>query len=80
MLLQIEQLCPEDEFIIYTITTTNIPNGAILYYNLTGEGITPSDIVGNKLSGEFVIQDNEAKVTIGIREDTTVEDEGEINI
>ena len=67
--------CPEDEFIIYTITTTNIPNGAILYYNLTGEGITPSDIVGNKLSGEFVIQDNEAKVTIGIREDTTVEDE-----
>ena len=67
--------CPEDEFIIYTITTTNIPNGAILYYNLTGEGITPSDIVGNKLNGEFVIQDNEAKVTVGIREDSTVEDE-----
>ncbi len=67
--------CPEDEFIIYTITTTNLPNGAILYYNLTGEGITPSDIVGNKLNGEFVIQDNEAKVTVGIREDTTVEDE-----
>lgn len=67
--------CPEDEFIIYTITTTNIPNGSILYYTLTGDGITPSDIVGNKLNGEFVIQDNEANVTIGIREDSTVEDE-----
>ena len=40
MLLQIEATCPEDEFIIYTITTTNIPNGAILYYNLTGENHT----------------------------------------
>ena len=67
--------CPEDEFIIYTITTTNVANGSILYYTLTGDGITPSDIVGNKLNGEFVIQDNEAKVTIGIREDSTVEDE-----
>ena len=42
---------------------------------MTGNGITPSDIIGNKLNGEFVIQDNEAKVTIGIREDSTVEDE-----
>ena len=67
--------CPEDEFIIYTITTTNVANGSILYYTLTGNGITPSDIIGNKLNGEFVIQDNEAKVTIGIREDSTVEDE-----
>ena len=67
--------CPEDEFIIYTITTTNVPNGSILYYTLSGDGITPSDIIGNKLNGEFVIQDNEAKVTIGIREDSTIEDE-----
>ena len=67
--------CPEDEFIIYTITTTNVPNGSILYYTLSGDGITPSDIVGNKLNGEFVIQDNQAKVTIGIREDSTIEDE-----
>ena len=67
--------CPEDEFIIYTITTTNIENGSILYYTLSGEGITPSDIVGNKLNGEFVIENNSAKVTVGIREDSSVEDE-----
>ena len=67
--------CPEDEFIIYTITTTNISNGTILYYTLSGEGITNTDIVGQKLTGEFVIQDNEALITIGIREDSTIEDE-----
>ena len=66
---------PEGEFVIYTVTTTNIANGSILYYRLTGDGITPSDIVGNKLNGEFVIQDNEAKITVGIAEDGEVEDE-----
>ena len=66
---------PEGEFVIYTVTTTNIVNGSILYYRLTGDSITPSDIVGNKLNGEFVIQNNEAKITVGIAEDTEVEDE-----
>ncbi len=65
----------EGEFIIYTVTTTNIPNGSILYYILTGDNITPSDIVGNKLNGEFVIQDNEAKITVGINDDKQIEDE-----
>ena len=67
--------CPEDEFIIYSITTTNIEDGSILYYTLTGEGITPSDIVGNKLTGEFVINNNASAVTVGIREDNVVEDQ-----
>ena len=66
---------PEGEFVIYTVTTTNIVNGSILYYRLTGDSITPSDIVGNKLNGEFVIQNNEAKITVGIADDTEVEDE-----
>ena len=66
---------PEGEFIIYTVTTTNIVNGSILYYTLTGDSITPSDIVGNKLNGEFVIQDNTAKITVGITDDKEVEDE-----
>ena len=65
----------EGEFIIYTVTTTNIPNGSILYYYLTGDNITPSDIVGNSLRGQFVIQDNEAKITVGISDDKEVEDE-----
>ena len=67
--------CPEDEFIIYTVTTTNIPNGSVLYYILTGDGITPSDIVGNKLNREIVILDNTAKITVGISDDKEVEDE-----
>ena len=66
---------PEGEFVIYTVTTTNVANGSIIYYRLTGDSITPSDIVGNKLNGEFVIQNNEAKITVGIADDTEVEDE-----
>ena len=66
--------CPEGGFIIYTITTTNLPNGSILYYNLTGGGITPSDIIGNRLSGSFIISENTAKVTVGIEEDNKIED------
>ena len=65
----------EGEFVIYTVTTTNIPNGSILYYYLTGDNITPSDIVGNSLRGQFVIQDNEAKITVGISDDKEIEDE-----
>ena len=66
--------CPEGEFIIYTITTTNLSNGSIAYYNLTGGGITPSDIIGNQLSGSFLINDNSSKVTVGIADDSKVED------
>ena len=36
---------------------------------------TPSDIVGNSLRGQFVIQDNEAKITVGISDDKEIEDE-----
>ncbi len=66
--------CPEGEFIIYTITTTNLPNGTILYYNLSGGGITAGDIIGNQLSGNFIINDNSSKVTVGIEEDNKIED------
>ena len=66
--------CPEGEFIIYTITTTNLSNGSIAYYNLTGGGITALDIIGNQLSGSFIINDNSAKVTVGIAEDNKIED------
>ena len=67
--------CPEDEFIIYTITTTNVPNGSILYYNLSGNNITTSDIIGGSLSGQFIVNDNSSKVTVGIAEDNVLEDE-----
>ena len=66
--------CPEGEFIIYTITTTNLSNGSIAYYNLTGGGITASDIIGGQLAGSFIINDNQAKVTVGIADDNKIED------
>ena len=67
--------CPEDEFIIYTITTTNLVNGTVLYYTLSGQGITSDDIIGGNLTGSVVINNNQAKVTVGIAEDDVVEEE-----
>ena len=66
--------CPEGGFIVYTITTTNVDSGTILYYTLSGPGITKEDIVGGTLAGSFIINDNTAKVTIGIEEDDVVEE------
>ena len=67
--------CPEGEFIIYTINTRNVVNGTILYYTLTGTGITSDDIVGGDLTGSVIINNNSGKVTIGIEEDGVVEEE-----
>lgn len=65
----------EGEFVIYTITTTNVQNGTIAYYTLSGDGITSEDIIGGNLTGSFVINNNIAYVTVGIEEDNTPEDE-----
>lgn len=65
----------EGEFITYTITTKNVNAGTTLYYRLFGTGITPSDIVGNTLSGTCVIQNNQAIVVIGIANDTEIEND-----
>ena len=66
--------CPEGEFIIYTISTTNVDNGTIVYYTLSGNDITSQDIVGASLNGTAVINNNQAKVTVGINDDGVVED------
>lgn len=67
-------VCPEGEFIVYTITTTNVDNGTIVYYALNGTGITGDDIIGGSLTGSFVIADGSAKVTVGIEDDGVVEE------
>tara|TARA_B100000427_G_scaffold328441_1_gene341554 strand:+ start:89 stop:2923 length:2835 start_codon:yes stop_codon:yes gene_type:complete len=64
----------EGEFVTYTITTTNVPNGTALNYQLFGNGITPSDITNNSLVGTFTIEDSSATVIVGIRNDNSVED------
>ena len=67
--------CPEDAFIIYTITTTNVEDGSLAYYNLSGTNITSNDIIGGQLTGSFIINNNNSKVTVGIADDSTIEDE-----
>ena len=63
----------EGEFIVYTITTQNVENGTVLYYTLSGNGITPDDIIGSELTGSVVVTSNTAKVTVGIETDDVVE-------
>jgi len=59
----------EGEDIIYTITTTNVVDGTVLNYTLTGVDIRPSFFINNTLSGSFVVENNTAKVVVGIAED-----------
>lgn len=45
--------------VTFNVTTTNIPNGTVLYWTTTGNvGITASDFVDGTLSGSFVINNN----------------------
>jgi hypothetical protein len=57
----------EGEFIVFTVTTKNVPNGTVAYYTISG--VTSSDIIGNSLTGSFVVNQSTAKVVIGIAED-----------
>ena len=65
----------EGDFVTYTITTTNVPQGTTLNYTLFGDSITPSDIISNNLTGTFTIEENSATVVVGINKDGTLEDE-----
>ena len=68
----------EGEFITYTIKADNVPFGTNISYRLFGTNITPSDIVGNNLSGQMTIEDYDddynAKVVVGINKDTSIEE------
>ena len=69
-----KNIVKEGDFVTYTITTTNVPNGTSLTYRLFGPKITPSDVVSNNLSGTFVIENNQAVVIVGINKDDVTED------
>lgn len=64
----------EGDFVKYTITTENVENGTYAYYTLTGD-IDSSDIIGEKTTGSFVVNNNTAEVIIGISEDSLDEEE-----
>jgi hypothetical protein len=62
----------EGDTITYTITTSNIIDGTILNYTLSGD-IDLFDIIGYNLTGEFEIQNNTAIVEIQLAEDALLE-------
>ena len=74
----------EGEFVTYTIKAKNVPNSTTLGYRLFGSDITPSDIIGNNLSGQFTLEtyddynEVEAKVVVGIATDDVTEGEEEL--
>lgn len=63
----------EGETILYTITTTNVSDGTVLNYNLSGETITENDIFGGILSGTVTIVSNQATVSVKINQDNIIE-------
>lgn len=67
-------ICPEGEFITYTVQTTNVPNGTLFYYTLSGDDITSDDIINSNLTGQFIVNNNQTKIVIGIEDDGVVED------
>jgi len=56
------------EFIIYTVRTRNVADGTVLSYRLS-QNFTTDDIVGGVLSSTFVINNSEARLTVGIEDD-----------
>ena len=62
----------EGEDIIYTITTTNVPDGTVLGYTVFGD-VSPSDFINDSLVGSFTVFNNTARVVLGIKEDVEIE-------
>lgn len=68
-----KSLYTEGEVIQYTINTTNVPNGTVYTYTLSGSTITASDIVGGSLTGSFTVNSNVATFSIGTVSDSSIE-------
>lgn len=58
----------EGNFVIINLTTTNVPNGEVVPYNI--RGVTSADISGAPLSGNFQVFNNGASITINIATDS----------
>ena len=59
----------EGEFVTFTITTKNVADGTVVKYQMFGNNITPSDVIGNTLNGSFTVENNIAQVVVGIAQD-----------
>lgn len=69
----------EGETITFTITTENVPNNTQLYYTISGD-VEDNDIVGGTLTGVFVIQNNQAQVSVQLTENNDAGESGENDV
>lgn len=60
----------EGDTVVFTLTTTNVPNGTILPYTITG--IDENDINEN-LTGNFTVNNNSAQTIVSLVNDNTTE-------
>ena len=58
---------------IYTVTTTNVTNGTVLYWTTNGTGITAADFADNTLTGSITINNNTATFSRSARADLLTE-------
>jgi len=64
-----KQKVVEGESFDVNIYTTNIPDGTVFSYSISGANITSNDIVGGALSGLVTINNNQGVVPITIADD-----------
>jgi hypothetical protein len=57
----------------FTLTTTGIPNGAVIPYTLSGTNVTTTDSANNILTGNFVISNGSSTVSFNANADVTLE-------
>lgn len=61
--------------VTFTINTTNVKNGSILYWTISGDDITENDIDPENMSGTVTIENNVGLVTIQtLINDTSLDD------
>ena len=58
---------------IVALTTTNLSNGALVPYTISGTGITSADIGGASLSGNFIVSNNAATLSVTVTSDAATE-------
>lgn len=57
----------------FMVTTTNVANGTVLNYTLSGTGITTADVTGGALSGTVTINNGTGTISVPLAADLTTE-------
>ena len=63
----------EGDSVLITLTTTNVANGTVVPYTISGTGITISDVNMMSLTGSFTVNSDSANITLVLTEDMLIE-------